>query len=230
MAKRCIKTRVLLLLLLLLLVAYKKHIRDSLDICTCCHTETEAADQICHITQSDCTDTGPTSPSNVSIIPGVRKNSHFRTAFLSERYDSTRKSGGPIPGSPALEADILPQGSRSCCLCKKWLQYSFIKRQYTAVSWVTITLPITTLSWTQASSAEYTRSPAAGLGLASFFSHGNGSGSLDGESSRKTISMDAVIYDGGSTDKWVGHLLPGAGEEKCCLRVQPTSVKRKTDE
>ena len=30
---------------------------------TCCHTETEAADQTFHLTQSQYTDTGPTSPS-----------------------------------------------------------------------------------------------------------------------------------------------------------------------
>ena len=30
---------------------------------TCCHTEIEAADQTFHLTQSQYTDTGPTSPS-----------------------------------------------------------------------------------------------------------------------------------------------------------------------
>ena len=35
---------------------------------TCCHTETEVADQTFHLTQSQYTDTGPTSPS--TQVPG----------------------------------------------------------------------------------------------------------------------------------------------------------------
>ena len=38
---------------------------------TCCHTETEVADQTFHLTQSQYTDTGPTSPSADSIMPGA---------------------------------------------------------------------------------------------------------------------------------------------------------------
>ena len=37
---------------------------------TCCHTEIEAADQTFHLTQSQYTDTGPTSPSADPIAPG----------------------------------------------------------------------------------------------------------------------------------------------------------------
>ena len=37
---------------------------------TCCHTEIEAADQTFHLTQSQYTDTGPTSPSADPITPG----------------------------------------------------------------------------------------------------------------------------------------------------------------
>ena len=37
---------------------------------TCCHTETEVADQTFHLTQSQYTDTGPTSPSADPITPG----------------------------------------------------------------------------------------------------------------------------------------------------------------
>ena len=40
--------------------------------CTCCHTEVQVADRTCYLTQSWCTDTGPTSPSTdpISQAPG----------------------------------------------------------------------------------------------------------------------------------------------------------------
>ena len=41
------------------------------DNLTCCHTEMEAADPTFHLTQSQYTDTGPTSPSADPIIPGA---------------------------------------------------------------------------------------------------------------------------------------------------------------
>ena len=44
---------------------------------TCCHTEIEAADQTFHLTQSQCTDTGPTSPSADPITPGALQGSHW---------------------------------------------------------------------------------------------------------------------------------------------------------
>ena len=40
---------------------------------TCCHTEIEAADQTFYLTQSQCTDTGPTSPSTDPIMPVASK-------------------------------------------------------------------------------------------------------------------------------------------------------------
>ena len=38
---------------------------------TCCHTEIEVADQTFYLTQSQYTDTGPTSPSTEPIVPGA---------------------------------------------------------------------------------------------------------------------------------------------------------------
>ena len=38
---------------------------------TCCHTEIEVADQTVYLTQSQYTDTGPTSPSADPITPGA---------------------------------------------------------------------------------------------------------------------------------------------------------------
>ena len=46
------------------------------DNCTCCHTEIEVADQTFHLTQSQYTDTGPTSPSTDPITPGAWQGSH----------------------------------------------------------------------------------------------------------------------------------------------------------
>ena len=48
---------------------------------TCCHTEVEVADQTFHLTQSQYTDTGPTSPSNDPITPGTWQGSHWSTNF-----------------------------------------------------------------------------------------------------------------------------------------------------
>ena len=44
---------------------------------TCCHTEIEAADRTFHLTQSQYTDTGPTSPSADPITPGAWQGGHW---------------------------------------------------------------------------------------------------------------------------------------------------------
>ena len=44
---------------------------------TCCHTEIEVADPTFHLTQSQYTDTGPTSPSDDPITPGAWQGSHW---------------------------------------------------------------------------------------------------------------------------------------------------------
>ena len=51
--------------------------RICLDNVTCCHTEIEVADQTFHLTQSQYTDTGPTSPSTDPITPGAWQGSHW---------------------------------------------------------------------------------------------------------------------------------------------------------
>ena len=66
---------------------------------TCCHTETEAADQTFSLTQSPYTDTGPTSPSADPITPGA-----------CHRYDSAwkedpRRKRESHPGAGIMEAD-----------------------------------------------------------------------------------------------------------------------------
>ena len=44
---------------------------------TCCHTEIEVADQTFYLTQSQYTDTGPTSPSDDPITPDAWQGSHW---------------------------------------------------------------------------------------------------------------------------------------------------------
>ena len=48
---------------------------------TCCHTEIEVADWTFHITQSQNTDTGPTSPSTDPVTPGAWQGSHWSSSF-----------------------------------------------------------------------------------------------------------------------------------------------------
>ena len=47
----------------------------------CCHTETEVAEQTFYLTQSQYTDTGPTSPSTDPVTPGAWKGSHWSANF-----------------------------------------------------------------------------------------------------------------------------------------------------
>ena len=48
---------------------------------TCCHTEIEVADQTFYLTQSQYTDTGPTSPSADPITPDAWQGSHWSANF-----------------------------------------------------------------------------------------------------------------------------------------------------
>ena len=48
---------------------------------TCCHTEIEVADPTFYLTQSQYTDTGPTSPSADPIMPGAWQGSHWSANF-----------------------------------------------------------------------------------------------------------------------------------------------------
>ena len=48
---------------------------------TCCHTEIEVADPTFYLTQSQYTDTGPTSPSADPITPGAWQDSHWSANF-----------------------------------------------------------------------------------------------------------------------------------------------------
>ena len=64
------------------------------DNCTCCHTEIEIADQTFYLTQSQYTDTGPTSPSADPITRGAWQGSHWSANF--EVTGMTRPRKNPV--------------------------------------------------------------------------------------------------------------------------------------
>ena len=70
--------------------------------CTCCHTEVEAVEQTFYLTQSQYTDTGPTSPNTDPITPGAWQGSHWSANCLVTRM--TRP--GKIPLQARFEHRI----------------------------------------------------------------------------------------------------------------------------
>ena len=82
-------------------------------ICTdnfaCCHTEIEAADQTFHLTQSQYTDTGPTSPSADPITPGAWQGSHWSANFEVTGMTRPRKN----PGASGIRTRDLPLSRRT---------------------------------------------------------------------------------------------------------------------
>ena len=61
--------------------ASKSQERICSDNRTCCHTEAKVADQTFHLTQSQYTDTGPTSSTADLITPGAWPGSHWSAVF-----------------------------------------------------------------------------------------------------------------------------------------------------
>ena len=59
---------------------------------TCCHTEIEVADPTFHLTQSQYTDIGPTSPSADPITPGAWQGSHWSANFYVTGMTRPRKN------------------------------------------------------------------------------------------------------------------------------------------
>ena len=66
---------------------------------TCCDTEIEAADETFYFTQSQYTDTGPTSCITDPITPGAWQSSHWSVNFLVTGMTRPRK----IPGQVGFE-------------------------------------------------------------------------------------------------------------------------------
>ena len=59
---------------------------------TCCHTEIQVAEQTFHLTQSQYTDTGPTSPSPDPITPGAWQGGHLSANFKVTSMTRLRKN------------------------------------------------------------------------------------------------------------------------------------------
>ena len=85
--------------------------------------EIQVADPTFYLTQSQYTDTGPTSPSADPITPGAWQGSHWSanfevTGMTRPRKKSLRKRDSN-PGSSALEADALTtRPTRRCPVVK----------------------------------------------------------------------------------------------------------------
>ena len=81
---------------------------------TCCHTETSCRSN--YLTQSQYTDTGPTSPSTDTVMPGAWQGSHWSANFLvtgmTRPSKKSRRKRDSNPGSSALEKDASSLGQR----------------------------------------------------------------------------------------------------------------------
>ena len=76
---------------------------------TCCHTEIEVADQTFCLSQSQYTDTGPTSPSADPIAPGARQVSHWSAKFSVTGMTRPRKN----PGASGIRTRDVPLSRRT---------------------------------------------------------------------------------------------------------------------
>ena len=100
------------------------------DNCTRCHTEIaaqtlypthiEAADQTLHLTQSQYTDTGPTSPSADHLTPGAWQgnlcNANFLVTGMTRPGKDPRPKAEIEPESASHEANALTaRPTRRCC-------------------------------------------------------------------------------------------------------------------
>ena len=79
------------------------------DNLTCCPTEIEVADPTFHLTQSQYTDTGPTSPSTDPITPGAWQGSHWSANFEVTGMTRPRKN----PGASGIRTRDLPLSRRT---------------------------------------------------------------------------------------------------------------------
>ena len=83
---------------------------------TCCHTEIETTDQTVYLTQSQYTDTRPTSPSTDPIMPGAWQGSHWSASFYVTGMTRPRKnpsaSGIRIRDFPLSRRTPQPLGQR----------------------------------------------------------------------------------------------------------------------
>ena len=81
------------------------------DNSTCCHTEIEVADQAFYLTQSQYTDTRPTSPSTDPITPGAWQGSHWSANITWPRKN---------PGASGIQTRDLPLSRRTPSPLGQW--------------------------------------------------------------------------------------------------------------
>ena len=87
------------------------------DNLTCCHTEIEVADPTFYLTQSQYTDTGPTSASTDPITLGAWQGSHWSANF--EVTGMTRPRKDPV--ASRIQTRDLPLSKRFVCWFVGWL-------------------------------------------------------------------------------------------------------------
>ena len=94
------------------------------DSLTCCHTETEVADQTFHLTQSQYTDTGPTSPVTDPITPDAWQGSHrsanFEVAGMTRPRKNLGASGIRTRDLPLWRWTPKPLGQRGGLRREQW--------------------------------------------------------------------------------------------------------------
>ena len=106
---------------------------------TCCHTEIEVADQTFYLTQSQYTDTGPTSPSADPITTGAWQGSHWSANFEVTGMTRPRKN----PAAIGIRTRDLPLSRRTCGLesrlglessnCTMWYFLKLVARGFLRV-------------------------------------------------------------------------------------------------
>ena len=110
------------------------------DNSTCRHTEIEVADPTFHLTQSQYTDTGPTSPSTDPTTPGAWKGSHRSTKFLVIGMTRPRKKisaqAGFEPGIFRSRADALTTRPTRWSKTTEW-RFE-IQRHYPCDGWLLV--------------------------------------------------------------------------------------------
>ena len=75
----------------------------------CCHIEIEVADQTFYLTQSQYTDTGPTSPSTDPLTPDAWQGSHWGASFWVTGMTWSQKH----PGTSGIRTRDLPLSRRT---------------------------------------------------------------------------------------------------------------------
>ena len=109
---------------------------------TCCHTEIEVADQTFYLTQSQYTDTGPTSPSTDPLTPGAWQGSHccanFWVAVMTRPRKQSHRKWDSNLGSSALKADALATRPSRRLYSTAWYYIYVVLTLYGVCPWLKV--------------------------------------------------------------------------------------------